>query len=127
LSPTAAACRISRFFVADRANGRSERCGLRHPRVPYDRAMADAYQGQVRILDDNGVLLAPGLADLAFDPEADNWSGQLEFMAGTGVAGKALVVQLEIEDRRGRGQLNPLDNKGTTAHSAVVGLGPQPF
>lgn len=95
--------------------------------MPYDRSVADAYQGPVRILDENGVLLLVGTADLAYDPEADNWSGQLEFMAGTGVAGKALVVQLEIEDRRGRGQLNPLDNEGTTAHSAVVGLGPQPF
>jgi hypothetical protein len=89
--------------------------------------MADTYQGQVRILDDNGVLLAVGSADLAYDQEDDNWSGQLEFMAGTGVAGKALVVQLEIEERRGRGQLNPLDNAGTTAHSAIVGLGPKPF
>jgi hypothetical protein len=89
--------------------------------------MADAFQGQVRILDDNGVIQAVGLADLAFDPEADNWSGRLEFMAGTGVAGKALVVQLDIDGHRGRGQLNPLDNQGTTAHSAVVGLGPQPF
>jgi hypothetical protein len=89
--------------------------------------MADAYRGQVRILDDNGVLLAVGMADLAFDPENDNWSGRLEFMAGTGVAGKALVVQLEIDGRKGRGQLQPLDNEGTSAHSAVVGLGPQPF
>jgi hypothetical protein len=89
--------------------------------------MADAYRGQVRILDDNGVLLAVGMADLAFDPEDDNWSGRLEFMAGTGVAGKALVVQLEIDGRKGRGQLQPLDNEGTSAHSAVVGLGPSPF
>lgn len=93
----------------------------------YDRAVADTFEGQVRILDDNGVLLAVGLADLAFDPEADNWSGHLEFVAGTGVAGKALVVQLDIDGKRGRGQLQPLDNQGTTAHSAVVGLGPQPF
>ena len=89
--------------------------------------MADGYQGLVRILDDNGVLLAVGMADLAYDPEDDNWSGQLEFMAGTGVAGKALVVQLEVDGRRGRGQLKPLDNEGTSAHSAVVGLGPRPF
>jgi hypothetical protein len=89
--------------------------------------VVDGFQGRVRILDDNGVLLAVGIADLAFDPEADNWSGELEFMAGTGVAGKALVVQLDIDGHRGRGQLTPLDNAGTTAHSAVVGLGPQPF
>jgi hypothetical protein len=89
--------------------------------------MADAYRGQVRILDDNGVLLAVGMAELAYDPEDDNWSGRLEFMAGTGVAGKALVVQLEIDGRKGRGQLQPLDNEGNSAHSAVVGLGPSPF
>ena len=89
--------------------------------------MADTYQGQVRILDDNGVLLTVGTAELAYDPEADNWSGQLEFVAGTGVAGKALVVQLEINGQRGRAQLRPIDNEGAMAHSAVVGLGPQPF
>ena len=85
------------------------------------------YSGPVRILDTNGFLLAVGTADLNEDQEDQVWGGTLEVMAGTGVAGKALVVDLETDGRRGRAQLVPIDNKGDAAHSRVVGLGPSPL
>ena len=88
---------------------------------------ATPYSGPVRILDTNGFLLAVGTADLSEDEENHGWGGTLEVMAGTGVAGKALVVDLETEGRRGRAQLLPIDNKGVAAHSRVVGLGPSPL
>lgn len=86
-----------------------------------------AYSRIVRILDENGVLLAVGTADLAQDPELDTWRGELEVVAGTGVAGKALVVQIEADGRQGRAQLQPIDNRENYAHSRIVGLGPWPF
>jgi hypothetical protein len=90
--------------------------------------MADgSYSGPIRILDITGNLLAIGVANLEEDPENHSWRGVLELMSGTGVAGKALVVDLEADGRRGRAQLLPTDNKGDTAHSRVVGLGPQFF
>ena len=88
---------------------------------------ANAYSGPVRILDTTGNLLAVGIATLEDDPESHTWQGTLEVMAGTGVAGKALIVDLETDGRRGRAQLLPIDNKGEAAHSRVVGLGPSAF
>ncbi|HKX75142.1 MAG TPA: hypothetical protein VJR05_07115 [Acidimicrobiia bacterium] len=89
--------------------------------------MSDRYQGPVRILDELGVLLTVGTADLSYDPELDHWSGNLEVVAGSGVAGKGLVVQIEADGRRGRAQLKPVDNREPYAHSQVIGLGPKPF
>jgi hypothetical protein len=43
------------------------------------------------------------------------------------VAGKALVIQIEIDGKLGKAQLTPLDNEGAVAHSRLVGLGPKPF
>ncbi|HUP14828.1 MAG TPA: hypothetical protein VM848_02060 [Acidimicrobiia bacterium] len=88
---------------------------------------ANPYSGPVRILDINGFLLAMGIADLEADPDNDTWGGTLEVMAGTGVAGKALVVDLEADGKKGRAQLLPVDNQGEAAHSRVVGLGPSPL
>jgi hypothetical protein len=88
---------------------------------------AGSYSGPIRILDITGNLLAVGVADLEEDPENHSWRGVLQLMSGTGVAGKALVVDLEADGRKGRAQLLPIDNKGDTAHSRVVGLGPQFF
>jgi hypothetical protein len=88
---------------------------------------AGSYSGPIRILDITGNLLAIGVGTLEEDPENHSWRGVLELMSGTGVAGKALVVDLEADGRRGRAQLLPTDNKGEAAHSRVVGLGPQPF
>jgi hypothetical protein len=87
----------------------------------------NTYSGPVRILDTTGNLLAVGTAELEEDPENHIWRGAIEVMAGGGVAGKALVVDLELEGRRGRAQLLPTDNKGDSAHSRVVGLGPSPL
>jgi hypothetical protein len=85
------------------------------------------YSGAVRILDPNGVLLAVGTAELEEDPEAASWKGELTVLDGTGVAGKALVVELEIDERRSRAQLIPERVAGINAISNVVGLGPAPF
>jgi hypothetical protein len=88
---------------------------------------ANPFSGPVRILDINGFLLAIGIADLEADPDNDTWGGTLEVMAGTGVAGKALVVDLEADGKKGRAQLLPVDNQGEAAHSRVVGLGQSPL
>ena len=85
------------------------------------------YSGPARILDTNGFLLTVGTADIQTHPETDTWGGSLEVIGGTGVAGKALVVDLEMDGHRGRAQLIPIDDKGPTAHSKIVGLSPNPF
>jgi hypothetical protein len=53
------------------------------------------------------------------------WKGTLETLLGTAVAGKALVVELEIPGGgRGRAQLTPNGVNGDRAISEVVSLGP---
>lgn len=90
--------------------------------------MADgSFSGPVRILDTNGNLLTVGMVDVADDQESGGWKGTLEVLPGTGVAGKALVVDLEMNGNRSRAQLIPIDDKGELAHSRVVGLGPRLF
>ena len=90
--------------------------------------MADSYSGPVRILGSDGILLSTGTASLESDPEAGNWKGLLQTLQGTAVAGKALVVEIEIPDgERGQAQLTPQGDVGENATSAVVGLGSQPF
>jgi len=90
--------------------------------------MADTYQGPVRVLGGDGILLTTGMATLESDPEMGNWRGSLETLRGTGVAGKALVVVLEIPGgERGRAQLTPVSEAGDRATSALVGLDAQPF
>jgi hypothetical protein len=91
------------------------------------RMTATLYSGPVRILDTAGNLLAIGTTELEKDPENHIWRGTLEVMAGTGVAGKALVVDLEADGRTVRAQLLPTDNKGVSAHSRVIGLEPEPI
>jgi hypothetical protein len=86
-----------------------------------------SYSGPVRILDINGVLLTIGTVNVTDAEEQGTWDGTLEVVAGTGVAGKALVVDLVAENGRGRAQLIPIDNDGVMAHSRVVGLEPFPF
>ena len=85
------------------------------------------YSGPVRILDTNGFLLTVGMAEIEPDEDAGAWRGTLEVFGGTAVAGKALVVDLETNGHKGRAQLIPIDDKGETAHSMIVGLGPNPF
>lgn len=90
--------------------------------------MADTYSGPVRVLGGDGILLTTGIANLETDPEMGNWRGFLETLRGTGVAGKALVVELEIPGgSKGRAQLTPAGETGDRASSALVGLGAQPF
>jgi hypothetical protein len=90
--------------------------------------MADSYNGPVRVLGGDGILLTTGTAKLETDPEMGSWRGLLETLRGTGVAGKALVVELEIPGgSTGRAQLTPIGENGEMASSALVGLGLQPF
>jgi hypothetical protein len=90
--------------------------------------MADSYQGPVRVFGGDGILLTTGLATLETDPDMGNWRGSLETLRGTGVAGKALVVELEIPGgATGRAQLTPASEAGDRATSEVVGFGTQPF
>jgi hypothetical protein len=90
--------------------------------------MAESFEGAVRIVGDDGILLTVGSAALASDPANGTWRGTLQTLKGTGVAGKALVVELEIPgDGKGRAQLTPNGLNGDLAISHVAGLGPQPF
>lgn len=90
--------------------------------------MADSYEGPIRILGGDGILLTTGQANLETDPDMGSWRGVVQTLRGTAVAGKALVVELEIPaGERGRAQLMPLREVGDHAQSTVTGLGPQPF
>lgn len=83
-----------------------------------------SFAGLVRILDTNGFLLTVGTASIEEKPETGTFSGTLQVIDGTGVAGKALVVDLEMDGRSGRAQLIPETVVGDQAVSRVVGLGP---
>lgn len=90
--------------------------------------MADSYEGPVRVRGSDGILLTTGAAHLEIDAAMNNWTGVLQTLRGTAVAGKALVVEIEIPDgRRGRAQLTPDAEIGDRAQSNVVGLGAAPF
>jgi hypothetical protein len=79
------------------------------------------YSGPVRITLD-GVLLTVGTVEVADDEEAGTWTGTLTVLDDTGVAGKALVVELVMGDQIGRAQLIPERVEGEFAISRVVGL-----
>ena len=90
--------------------------------------MADGYQGPVRIMTSDGVLLTTGAAALEQDPESGTWRGLLETLRGTAVAGKALVVHIEIpEGGSAMAQLTPNGEVGEKAQSIVTGFGRPPF
>jgi hypothetical protein len=90
--------------------------------------MADSYEGPIKIMGGDGVLLTTGQAALETDTELGNWKGIVQTLRGTGVAGKALVVELQIPDGgRGRAQLTPLGEVGDRAQSTVTGFGDPPF
>lgn len=90
--------------------------------------MADSYEGPVRIMGSDGILLTTGQANLETDTELGNWKGVIQTLRGTAVAGKALVVELEIPDGgRARAQLTPLREVDEWAQSTVTGFGQQPF
>jgi hypothetical protein len=82
------------------------------------------YQGPVRIIGSDGVLLTTGSADISADDANGSWHGVVATLKGTAVAGKALVVDIEIpSDGRGRAQLVPAGESGEKAVSRVTGLG----
>lgn len=90
--------------------------------------MADSYDGPVRIMGGDGILLTTGQAALETDTELGNWKGVVQTLRGTAVAGKALIVELEIPDGgRGRAQLIPLREVDDRAQSTVTGFGQPPF
>jgi hypothetical protein len=82
------------------------------------------YSGPVRITLD-GVLLTVGTVEVADDEEVGTWTGTLTVLDDTGVAGKALVVELVMGDQIGRAQLIPERVEGEFAISRVVGLAPE--
>jgi hypothetical protein len=82
------------------------------------------YRGPVRIIGSDGVLLTTGQADIAPDEANGSWRGSVTTLKGTAVAGKALVVDIEVPtDGRGRAQLVPDGETGEHAVSFVTGLG----
>lgn len=86
--------------------------------------MSDKYEGGVKIMGSDGVLLTTGKVSLEVDPEHGNWTGLLETLNGTAVAGKALVVSLETPDRKlGDAQLVPSGHDGDRSISTVTGIG----
>lgn len=90
--------------------------------------MADEYTGPVRIMGGDGILLTVGAAALETDSEMGSWRGIVQTLKGAAVAGKALVVEIEIpEGGKARAQLTPQGEVGDKFSSLVVGLGPQPF
>jgi len=90
--------------------------------------MADSYEGPIRIMGGDGILLTTGQAALETDTELGNWKGVVQTLRGTAVAGKALVVELEIPNGgRGRAQLTPRGEAGDRAQSTVTGFGAPPF
>lgn len=90
--------------------------------------MADSYTGPIRISGGDGILLTTGAAALETDHDMGGWRGMVQTLRGSAVAGKALVVEIEIPDReRGRAQLTPVGEVGEMATSSIVGLGSQPF
>ena len=90
--------------------------------------MPDSYEGPVRVFGDDGILLTTGIASLQDDPEMGNWKGVLQTLRGAAVAGKALVVEIEIPNgEKGRAQLTPDGEVGERATLRVVGLGARPF
>lgn len=90
--------------------------------------MADSYEGPVRVRGGDGILLTTGSAKLEWDPEMASWTGLLQILDGSAVAGKALIVQLEIPDGGvGTAQLVPQGETGEFCTSSVTGLGDRPF
>lgn len=90
--------------------------------------MSDFYEGPIRIMGDDGILLTTGQAVFETDDELGSWKGVLQILRGTAVAGKALVVELEIPGAgRGRAQLTPLRVVDDRAQSTVTGFGSWPF
>jgi hypothetical protein len=76
----------------------------------------------------DGILLTTGQAALETDTDLGNWKGVIQTLRGTAVAGKALIVELEIpEGGRGRAQLTPLREIDDRAQSTVTGFGEPPF
>lgn len=90
--------------------------------------MADSYEGPIKIMGGDGILLTTGQAALETDADLGNWKGVVQTLVGTAVAGKALIVELEIpEGGRGRAQLTPRGQVGERAQSTVTGFGAPPF
>jgi hypothetical protein len=90
--------------------------------------VADDYTGPVRIYGGDGIFLTTGVAALEGDESLASWKGLVQTLRGTAVAGKALVVELEIPDGgRARAQLTPQGEVGERYTSIVNGLGAAPF
>jgi len=90
--------------------------------------LSDSYEGPIRIKGGDGILLTTGQALLKADPEHGNWTGIVQTLRGTAVAGKALIVELEVPNGwTARAQLTPRGETGDRAQSNVTGFGAAPF
>ena len=90
--------------------------------------MANSYDGPVRVHGSDGVLLTIGSASLETEPERGAWTGAIQTLRGTAIAGKALVVFIETSDgKRAVAQLTPMGDIGEYATSGVAGVGEGPF
>ena len=88
--------------------------------------MSESYEGPVRVLAPDGAILTTGVA--ALEQDRGVWRGLLQTLRGNAIAGKALVVQIEIPDgHRATAQLTPQGEVGERATSAVAGFGTPPF
>jgi hypothetical protein len=86
--------------------------------------MSDGYLGPVRVIGDDGVLLTTGSINVEADPVHGNWTGTLETLPYTAVAGKALVVTLETPNgHSGKAQLVPESENSDRSISRVIGIG----
>ncbi len=87
------------------------------------------YEGPIRVLDPNGVLLDVGAGTLSsVDGHPGHWDGEVEVSRGSSIAGKALQVLIDTGTARSAAVLDPGNEiSGNSATVRVVGAGPAPF
>ncbi len=87
------------------------------------------YEGPIRVLDPNGVLLDVGTGSLSpVDERPGHWEGTVEVSSGSNIVGKALQVLIDIGTARSAAVLQ-VDNEISAANAIVsfVGAGRAPF
>jgi hypothetical protein len=87
------------------------------------------YEGPIRVLDPDGVLLDVGPGGLStIDGLPGHWEGVVEVSRGSSIAGKALQVLIDTGNARSAAVLRPgTEMSGEMATVRFVGAGPAPF
>jgi hypothetical protein len=87
------------------------------------------YEGPIRVLDPDGVLLDVGPGGLStIDGLPGHWEGAVEVSRGSSIAGKALQVLIDTGNARSAAVLRPgTETYGEMATVRFVGAGPAPF